>query len=319
LIQAYNRPIGLDRPIGPITFVGAACNTIQIESQILFGCDQIQLIDQRPFARIGRAISPQHTDNVIPVMGGKNMLFAGIHLLSSHFSKQLVVQNLESEGAEFAESADTQDPNQSRQTVLLVARIMADDDVWRVQHIAIRQYRTILGHIEPVGKFRQLLPGQAEFGLAISKIHMWVVEADGHTGADPRSGTVGRLQVGGTVAAHDIVGIDIDRKLEADLSFSFERRGFVCINTAGRPREEAAVQVDAVGHPVRKQQRGVVEPHAFTNLLAKSGFIEPFHGIVGDPPVIHILMDQPPGDENGALVIQLTGGSYPVYRWHLLR
>lgn len=58
---------------------------------------------------------------------------------------------------------------------------------------------------------------------------MRIGQANGHTGADPGSGAVGRFKVGGAVAAYDIAGIDIDRKLGAYFSFSFERGDFVCV------------------------------------------------------------------------------------------
>jgi len=110
------------------------------------------------------------------------------------------------------------------------------------------------------------------------------------------------------MAADDIVGIDIDGDLAADLPFAFESRSFEGVDATGGPREKAAVQVDAVGQPIREQEGGVVVSHARADLFPKNGFIQQFQGLIGNLLFVHVLIDQPTWNEDRPLVVQLAGG-----------
>ena len=96
------------------------------------------------------------------------------------------------------------------------------------------------------------------------------------------------------MAADDVVGIDVDGHLAADPPFAFEGRCFEGVDASGGPCEKTTVQVDAVDQPIREQEGGVIVLHAHADILPKNGFIQRFQRLIGDRPLVHILMNESP-------------------------
>ena len=80
----------------------------------------------------------QHTQYLNVTVLRKNMLIGKFDFFPLQFTNELFVDAFKSECAKFSEFSDSQYSCQSGYTIFLVARIMADDYMRRIQHLSIR-------------------------------------------------------------------------------------------------------------------------------------------------------------------------------------